>query len=313
MAEAALPILLGGAASALGNYFGAQTAANAAKQSAALQQQRFNQAVGYEQPFMQAGQNALNLYNNATGVNGAAAQQAYYNSFQNDPGFQASVNYGLQQIGAQNAAQGMGLSGNALAALQNYSQNALSQQYQTRLQDLFQGAQLGANSANALTSASTSSASNQGSSNALAGQYRGASLSNTATLSLTPRTITPTTIMALSRGLTNMTVYLNISDVSSRQRLQPQNALLPAAPQNRAPAALPPAVHNQLLRSAIGHAAVLSDTPEKWAATIGLLKQHGVDPVGYEDFEKGRPAAIAASGVASLSNGDEGMENSCLK
>ena len=32
MAEAALPILLGGAASALGNYFGAQTAANAAKQ-----------------------------------------------------------------------------------------------------------------------------------------------------------------------------------------------------------------------------------------------------------------------------------------
>ena len=32
-----------------------------------------------------------------------------------------------------------------LAALQNYSQNALSQQYQTRLQDLFQGAQLGAN------------------------------------------------------------------------------------------------------------------------------------------------------------------------
>ena len=86
MAEAALPVLLGGAASALSNYFGAQTAANAAKQSAALQQQRFNQAVGFQQPFMQAGQNALNMYNNATGVNGAAAQQAYYNSFQNDPG-----------------------------------------------------------------------------------------------------------------------------------------------------------------------------------------------------------------------------------
>ena len=90
-----------------------------------------------------------------------------------------------------------------------------------------------------------------------------------------------------------MTVYLNISDVSARQRLQPQNALLP----NPAPAALPPAVHNQLLRSAIGHAAVLSDTPEKWAATIDLLKQHGVDPGGYVDFENGRSAAIAASGV----------------
>ncbi len=179
MAEAALPVLLGGAASALGNYFGAQTAANAAQQSAALQQQRFNQAVGYQQPFMQSGQNALNLYNNATGVNGSAAQQGYYNNFQNDPGFQTSVNYGLQQIQAQNAAQGMGLSGNTLAALQNYSQNALSQQYQARLQDLFQGAQLGANSANALTSASTSSASNQANYNSAAGQYQGTSLSNT--------------------------------------------------------------------------------------------------------------------------------------
>jgi hypothetical protein len=107
--------------------------------------------------------------------------------------------------------------------------------------------------------------------------------------------------MAHSKGLINMTVYLNISDVSSRQRLQPQNALLP----NRAPAALPLAVHNQLLRSTIGHAAVLSDTPEKWAATIDLLKQHGVDPGGYEDFEKGRSAAIAASGIALGSNGEE--------
>ena len=111
MAEAALPILVGGAASALGNYFGAQSMANAAQQSAALQQQRFNQAVSYEQPFMQGGQNSLNLYNNATGVNGAAAQQAYYSNFQNDPGFQSGVNYGLQQIQAQNAAQGMGLVG----------------------------------------------------------------------------------------------------------------------------------------------------------------------------------------------------------
>src|SRR5271166_3152208 len=128
MAEAAIPILLGGAASALGSYFGAQATANAAKQSAALQQQRFNQVVGYEQPYMQSGQNALNLYDNAIGANGSAAQQSYYNNFQNDPGFQASTNYGLQQIQAQNAAQGIGLSGNLLAALQSYSQNALSQQ-----------------------------------------------------------------------------------------------------------------------------------------------------------------------------------------
>ncbi len=102
-----------------------------------------------------------------------------------------------------------------------------------------------------------------------------------------------------------MTVYLDISDVSSRQRLQPRNALLPATPEDRPPAPVPPAVHSQLLRSAIGRAAVLSDTPEKWAATIELLKQHGVDPVGYEDFEKGRSAAITASGIAPHPNEQE--------
>jgi hypothetical protein len=176
MAEAALPILIGGAASALGNYFGAQTAANAARQAAALQQQRFNQAVSYEQPFMHSGQNALNLYNDAIGVNGPGAQQSYYKNFQNDPGFQARVNYGLQQIQAQNAAQGMGLSGNTLAALQDYSQHALSQEYRTRLSDLFQGAQLGANAANALASASTASGSAQGNFNTAAGQYQSAGL-----------------------------------------------------------------------------------------------------------------------------------------
>jgi hypothetical protein len=71
----------------------------------------------------------------------------------------------------------MGLSGNTLAALQSYSQNALSQEYQTRLSDLFQGAQLGANSANALSAASTSSGTAQGNFNVAAGQSQGSGLS----------------------------------------------------------------------------------------------------------------------------------------
>ena len=181
MAEAALPLVVGGAASALGSYFGSQATANAAKQSAALQQQRFNQAVGYEQPFLQGGQNALNTYSNATGANGAAAQQAYYNTYQNDPGFQSSVNYGLQQIEAQNAAQGQGMSGNTLAALQSYSQNALSQAYNTRLDDLYREAQLGSGSANALASASTSSGAAQGNFTSAAGQAQASGLSGVGT------------------------------------------------------------------------------------------------------------------------------------
>ncbi len=102
-----------------------------------------------------------------------------------------------------------------------------------------------------------------------------------------------------------MTPYVN----SIIQRSQPRNALLlgvtlpeSAAPPAQAPSALPPAVQANFIRSAIGHAAVLSDTPEKWAATIALLKQHGIDPAGYEDFDKGRTLAIAASGVRPLLN-----------
>ena len=105
-----------------------------------------------------------------------------------------------------------------------------------------------------------------------------------------------------------MTLQLDIMDISPRQ--QPRNALLPAAPADPRPATLPPDVQSQLLRSAIGHAALLSDTPEKWAATISLLQQHGVDPAGYVDFEKGRLAAIAASGVASCLHEDEEAEAS---
>lgn len=179
MAEAALPVLLGGAATGLGSYLGAETAANAAKQSSNLEQQHFNLASSYQQPYIQSGQNSLNQYNNAIGVNGAEPEQAYYQNFQNDPGFQASVNYGLQNIQASNAAQGMELSGNTLAALQNYSQNSLSQEYQTRLIDLLQGAQLGANSANSLTSAATSSGATQGNYNLLSGVYQGTGLANT--------------------------------------------------------------------------------------------------------------------------------------
>jgi hypothetical protein len=78
--------------------------------------------------------------------------------------------------------------------------------------------------------------------------------------------------------------------------IEPRNALIEAA----APPALAPsrAALNvpALLASTIGHAALLSDTPEKWASTIAMLRQNGVDPEHFADFEKGRPAAMAAAG-----------------
>lgn len=96
-----------------------------------------------------------------------------------------------------------------------------------------------------------------------------------------------------------MTLQLNFLNASPRQ---PRNALLGrhfAAHAGRR--GLTPASQSQLLRVMIGRAAALSDTPEKWAETVELLKRHGVDPVGFEDFEEGRPAAIAASGISPFS------------
>jgi hypothetical protein len=77
----------------------------------------------------------------------------------------------------------------------------------------------------------------------------------------------------------------------------PRNALLGSV-QQAVPARRPAPVDlAPLLASAIGHAAMLSDTPEKWASTIAMLRQNGVDPEGYVDFDKGRPAAIYAAGI----------------
>jgi hypothetical protein len=103
---------------------------------------------------------------------------------------------------------------------------------------------------------------------------------------------------------------VNATKSAANDGAHPRNTLAGNAghhsPERRNPRPLSPAVQAQLLRSAIGHAAVLSDTPEKWAATIALLKQHGVDAAGFDDFEEGRPLAIAASGVTPLSDcGDD--------
>ncbi len=93
---------------------------------------------------------------------------------------------------------------------------------------------------------------------------------------------------------------------SSYPAMAPRNALMaPGTPPAKSTqSAARTAPRAALLANTIGHAAVLSDTPEKWASTIAMLRQNGVDPEGYEDFENGRPAAISAAGV-SIPQGDQ--------
>jgi hypothetical protein len=174
--EAALPFLgaIGGSAlTGLGSYYGAQASAKAAQQAAALQQQRWNQAYGDIKPYITSGTNALNSYNTATGQNGTAGQTAWANGLSSDPGFAAATKYGLDQVSAKAAAQGQGMGGNTLAALQDYSQKNLLGYEQQTLDNLFREANMGATVGQSALGASTSSANNQGSYLTQAGGYTG--------------------------------------------------------------------------------------------------------------------------------------------
>jgi hypothetical protein len=186
-----------GAGGALGgglfNYLGAQSAAKAANKAAALQQQRFEETKSLATPYISGGQDAYSLYNTAIGANGTDAQKSYYSNFQNDPGFQSEVNYGLSQAEARAAAQGQNVSGNTLQALSDYSQKNLSSEYQARLNQLYNSSTLGSNALNSLSGAATTSANNQGNYLTQAGQYNGAGLSqlgSAATKALTSGTNT---------------------------------------------------------------------------------------------------------------------------
>lgn len=92
-----------------------------------------------------------------------------------------------------------------------------------------------------------------------------------------------------------------------------RNSLIPDVAVLAQPAPNSPAAHPNVpaawLANAIDHAAVLSDTPDKWAQTVGLLKRIGIDPDGFEDFHKGRTAAMAATGMLSppVDGQDEGQ------
>jgi hypothetical protein len=57
-------------------------------------------AVNYLQPYAQTGQGANTLLSDALGINGPEAQSAYFQNFQNDPGYIAARDAGIGGIEA---------------------------------------------------------------------------------------------------------------------------------------------------------------------------------------------------------------------
>jgi hypothetical protein len=103
----------------------AQTQANAANQASQLQYDEFSQQQANQQPWLQAGQGALSQMQNPY-----YQQQFNMSDFQADPGYQFDLSQGQQAINRSAAASGGLASGNTLKALNNYSQNQASNEYQ---------------------------------------------------------------------------------------------------------------------------------------------------------------------------------------
>ena len=109
--------------------------------------QAFNESLGYFDeglydagstldPYIQDGNRGRKLYNDAIGINGDYAQRSFYDAFQNDPGFQAAVDYGQDQIERSYANRGGVNSGRAMIALADNARKDQYGAYQNRLAQL---------------------------------------------------------------------------------------------------------------------------------------------------------------------------------
>jgi hypothetical protein len=90
----------------------------------------------YYDPWTSAGNNALSMYQNALGLNGASGNQAAQQAFQVSPGYDFQMGQGLQALDRSASAKGFLGSGNAATAATQYGQGLANQEYGNWLQRL---------------------------------------------------------------------------------------------------------------------------------------------------------------------------------
>jgi len=113
-----------------GTSSNAANAANAGAQSSIdLQRRMYEEGVARQQPFYQAGVNALPGYLQGIGPNGELVRGFTQADYQADPGYQFRLQEGLKQLGHTAGARGGLISGQTLKGMQDYAQNAASNEY----------------------------------------------------------------------------------------------------------------------------------------------------------------------------------------
>lgn len=168
--------IVGGAIGAVTNVIAGNKAADAQKQAAKLNKKQFEETKKLLSPYTNVGSEALDVYKTGVGLNGLAAQQEYFDNFQNDPGWQASMDYATRGIENSNALRGRGYGGNVIAGLGDYLQKNMLGAYQTRQSQLGGLVDTGRQSAQSLAGFGQQSAQTQGQHLANAGYYQGAGI-----------------------------------------------------------------------------------------------------------------------------------------
>jgi hypothetical protein len=122
--------LIGGAASMISSNNAANAQQNAANSANQLQAQEFNQIEQNQQPWQQAGAQALSQ------MGSPQFQQTFNQSdFQQDPSYQFDLNQGNQALQRSAAASGGLMSGGTLKAMGQYTQGMASNEYQQAYQN----------------------------------------------------------------------------------------------------------------------------------------------------------------------------------
>jgi len=104
----------------------ARMSSQSSAEALALQQRMYEENVARQQPFMQAGQNALNK------LAPLASEYTPFGmaQFQQDPGYAFRLSEGMKTLERGAAARGGLLSGATMKGLQRYGQDMASQEYQ---------------------------------------------------------------------------------------------------------------------------------------------------------------------------------------
>lgn len=107
----------------------AKTANTAAERDLALRQRMYEEGIARQQPFYQAGVNALPEYVKGIGAGGELVRGFTPADYQADPGYAFRLAEGQKALDRQAAARGGLISGGALKAAQRYGQEMGSQEY----------------------------------------------------------------------------------------------------------------------------------------------------------------------------------------